>query len=140
MDVSRREKIRMLVRILDSIAEEVRRVSSEEEDMLSSGSAPSKETEAGLISEEALHYLATAHIALSDALYHMKVAVGACLRRWQRCNVGSVFPQRQGPAHVKSQPTHAHVAHFSEGDFGRSFHVAAVAAFNSASRIPIYCS
>ena len=44
--------------------------------MLSSGSAPSKETEAGLISEEALHYLATAHIALSDALYHMKLAVG----------------------------------------------------------------
>jgi len=31
---------------------------------------------AGLISEEALHYLATAHIALSDALYHMKLAVG----------------------------------------------------------------
>ena len=76
MDVSRREKIRMLVRILDSIAEEVRRVSSEEEDMLSSESAPSKETETDLISEEALHYLATAHIALSDALYHMKLAVG----------------------------------------------------------------
>jgi hypothetical protein len=47
MDVQRREKIRMLVRILDSIAEEVRRVSSEEEDMLSSGSAPSKENRGG---------------------------------------------------------------------------------------------
>jgi hypothetical protein len=76
MDANRRETIRMLVRILGPIGEEVRRVSSEEEDMLSSGSAPSKETEAGLISEEALHYLATAHIALSDALYHMKLAVG----------------------------------------------------------------
>ena len=76
MDANRREKIRILVRILEPIGEEVRRVSSEEEDMLSSGSAPSKETEAGLISEEALHYLATAHIALSDALCHMKLAVG----------------------------------------------------------------
>ena len=76
MDANRREKISMLVRILEPIGQEVRRVSSEEEDMLSSGSAPSKETEAGLISEEALHYLATAHIALSDALYHMKLAVG----------------------------------------------------------------
>ena len=76
MDANKREKIRMLVRILEPIGEEFRRVSSEEEDMLSSGSAPSKETEAGLISEEALHYLATAHIALSDALCHMKLAVG----------------------------------------------------------------
>ena len=76
MDVTRREKLRMLIRFLEPIEEEVRRVYSEEEDMLSSGSAPSKETEAGLISEEALHYLATAHIARSDALYHMKLAVG----------------------------------------------------------------
>ena len=76
MDANRREKIRMLVRILEPIGEEVRRVSSEEEDMLSSRTEASKETEAGLISEEAPHYLGTAHIALSDALYHMKLAVG----------------------------------------------------------------
>jgi len=66
MDVSRIEKIRMLVRILDSIAEEVRRVS-----MLSSGSAPSKETEAGLISEEALHYFShSSHRSLRCPLSH----------------------------------------------------------------------
>ena len=51
MDVQRREKIRMLVRILEPIEEEVRRVYSEEKDILSSRSAPSKETEASQISE-----------------------------------------------------------------------------------------
>jgi hypothetical protein len=40
---------------------------------------------------------------------------------------------------IDKQPTHAHFAHLSEGNFGGSFHVAAIAAFNFASRIPI-CS
>jgi hypothetical protein len=76
MDVQRREKIRMLVRILEPIEEEVRRVYSEEEDMLSNRSAPSKETEAGQISEEARHNLEVARTALTDAIDHMKLVVG----------------------------------------------------------------
>ena len=66
----------MLVRILEPIEEEVRRVYSEEEDMLSSRSAPSKETEAGQISEEAWHNLEVARTALTDGLDHMKLVVG----------------------------------------------------------------
>ena len=63
MDVQRREKIRMLVRILEPIEEEVRRIYSEE-------------TEAGQISEEARHNLEVASTALTDAIDHMKLVVG----------------------------------------------------------------
>ena len=76
MDAIRREQIRMLVRILDPIAEEVRRVSLQEEDNFSNRPEPSKETEAGQTSKEASEYLDAAHAALSNALDNLNLAVG----------------------------------------------------------------
>ena len=76
MDVNRREKIRMLVRILESIEEEVRRVLSEEDDRLARIPAASKETEGGQLSKDAQHSLSVGRDALVEALDHMKLVVG----------------------------------------------------------------
>ena len=76
MDVNRREKIRLLVRILEPIEEEVRRVLSEEDGKLASRSAASKETEAGQTSKDPQHSLSVARGALVVALDHMKLVVG----------------------------------------------------------------
>ena len=76
MDVNRRETIRLLVRILEPIEEEVRRVLSEEDGKLASRSAASKEAEAGQISEEAQRNLEDACAAIENALDLMQVVVG----------------------------------------------------------------
>jgi hypothetical protein len=76
MDVHRREKIRMLMRILETIHQEVSQVLSEEEDNLAHRSGASKEAEAGQISEEPQRNLEDACAAIENALDLMQVVVG----------------------------------------------------------------
>jgi hypothetical protein len=76
MDVNRREKIRMLIRFLEPIEEEVRRVLSDEEDNFANRSETSKETWAGQISKEAQHNLDRARSAIDNALDLLRLVVG----------------------------------------------------------------
>ena len=74
MDANGREKIGMLMRLLETIHQEVSRVLSEEEVNLAK-SAASKETEAE-ISEEAQRNLEDACSAIENALDLMQLVVG----------------------------------------------------------------
>ena len=76
MDVTRREKLRMLIRFLEPIEEEVRRVLSDEEDNFANRTEASKETEAGQISKEAQHNLDRARSAIDNALDLLRLVVG----------------------------------------------------------------
>jgi len=76
MDASRREQVRMLMRLLDSVAEEVRRVTLQEEDNFSNRPESFKETEAAQISEAAVKSLIDAISAIEHAIALMQLAIG----------------------------------------------------------------
>jgi hypothetical protein len=73
MDANRREKIRMLMRILETIHQEVSRVLSEEE---GGQLAASKDTVADQILEEAQRKLEDACSAIENAIDIMQLVVG----------------------------------------------------------------
>jgi hypothetical protein len=76
MDVQRREKIRMLIRLLEPFGEEVRHVLLEEEDKFENRTEASKENESGQTSKEAQDLLERARSAIDHALDLMRYVVG----------------------------------------------------------------
>jgi hypothetical protein len=76
MDGQRREKIRMLIRLLEPFGEEVRHVLFEEEDKFGNRTEASKENESGQVSSEAVRCLGEAVDGIENAVFHMQVAIG----------------------------------------------------------------
>ena len=73
MDANGKEKIRMIMRFLETIHQEVSRILPEKEDNLASTSAAPKETGAGKISKEAQRNLEDACSDIENALDLMQI-------------------------------------------------------------------
>ena len=76
MNDGRGERIRELIRTLEGAPERVRAIWMEEEGAFDDRSPPSKETESGYTSENAVHYLEEATTEIQGAIECMQYAVG----------------------------------------------------------------
>jgi hypothetical protein len=76
MDQARRERLRELVRILEPVQEEIHDIWLDEEGAFDRRSAPSKETESGQISIEAIDCLEGAVSDIESAITNLREAVG----------------------------------------------------------------
>jgi hypothetical protein len=76
MDDIRREKTRMLIRVLEAIQKEVSDIESDEDSAFQGRSAPSKSTAMGEDSKDAADCLSEASDSLGWAINWMKSAVG----------------------------------------------------------------
>ena len=75
MNEARRERIRELLRMLESAQERVQALWTEEDSAFEGRSRPSKETQAGEISGDAAHFLCEAR-DIQNAIDHMTLAIG----------------------------------------------------------------
>ena len=76
MDQARRERLRELIRMLQSAQQQVHGLWIEEQRAFEDRSPPSKETELGQISSEAVHHLEEATQDVQNAIEHMQSATG----------------------------------------------------------------
>jgi hypothetical protein len=76
MDELRREKIRGLIQMLESIEGQARDYFLDEEAAFESRSLPSKETEQGIVSKEAVESLEQAVGDIENAIYQLRLAIG----------------------------------------------------------------
>jgi hypothetical protein len=76
LNEARRERIRELVRMLESAQEQVHAIWIEEDKAFEDRSPPSKETESGNISETAAHFLSEAEGDIQNAIDQMQLAIG----------------------------------------------------------------
>jgi hypothetical protein len=76
MDKFRRESIRELIGMLGYIGERVEDLVLEEEGTFEVRSAPSKETELGIVSKEAAQFLNGAADGIENAIEQLRSAVG----------------------------------------------------------------
>ena len=76
MNEARRGRIRELIRTLESAEEQVHALLVEEEGAFEDRKSPSRESEAGKISEEAVRCLREAEEGIEAAVYHMQLAIG----------------------------------------------------------------
>ena len=76
MKEDRRGRIRELIRTLESAQEQVLALLVEEENAFEDRKSPSRKSEAGKISEEAVRCLSEAEDGIETAIYHMQLAIG----------------------------------------------------------------
>jgi hypothetical protein len=76
MNEARRGRIRELIRTLESAQEQVHALLVEEESAFEDRKRPSRESEAGKISEEAVRCLCESEDGIETAIYHMQLAIG----------------------------------------------------------------
>jgi hypothetical protein len=76
MNEARRERIRELIRMLESAQEQVQALCREEDSAFDGRSSPSRETGAGKISEDAAHFLCEARDDIQNAIDQMALAIG----------------------------------------------------------------
>lgn len=76
MNDARRERVRELVRTLESVGEQVRTILNEEASAFEGRSAASRETESGNVSEGASFHLGEATTDIQSAIEQMQYAIG----------------------------------------------------------------
>jgi len=76
MKEDRRGRIRELIPTLESAQEQVHALLVEEENAFEDRKSPSRKSEAGKISEEAVRCLSEAEDGIETAIYHMQLAIG----------------------------------------------------------------
>lgn len=76
MDQARRERLRELIQALKSAQEQVHNLWIEEESAFEGRKPPSKETELGQFSSDAVHHLEAATHHIEDAIDRMQSAAG----------------------------------------------------------------
>jgi hypothetical protein len=76
MNEARTGRIRELIRTLESAQEQVHALLVEEENAFEDRKSPSRQSEAGKISEEAVRCLGEAEDGIETAIYHMQLAIG----------------------------------------------------------------
>ncbi len=76
MNEARRERTRELIRMLESVQEQVQALLTEEDSAFEDRSSPSRETVAGKISEDAAYFLCEARDDIQNAIDQIALAIG----------------------------------------------------------------